>query len=492
MIAPSGDIKGMIVPWLLQDLRIGKKTGTAVFSRENEEKKVYFRDGDVLFAASNLLDDRLGEFLLRKGKITQDQFDRSSEVVNKTGKKFGAVLFEMGVFTSQDLVAQVKLQVKEIILHVFNWRDGHYMFNNGPLPLAEIIPLHMSTGDLIIASIRDLDWKIIRKSLPPLATVIRPVSDPSLLFQHANLDEDQRTVFSLVDGNKSIEQLCSLSGMGDFNTLKAVYALLALRMTEPGVIKTDEDKKFAHEAVTSKPGQAEHAAADSVTREMIQHTYDSLEIQNYYEILGIGRNATQQEVKKSYFQHAKLYHPDRHFNPGMSDMKEKLEALFARIHDAYETLSSKTGRDKYNLDLANGLTRRSADKVTEQKRTDNKESAAIQYQEGMKRYKMGNFWGADEAFQWAMRLDPDKAEYIFYRALTLSRMPRRGFEAEEYFLRAIKMAPKKIDYYLKLGSFYETSGLKAKALAVYQDALKFDPQSEKIKQAIEKTSRVGK
>ncbi|HXY61621.1 MAG TPA: DUF4388 domain-containing protein, partial [Nitrospirota bacterium] len=114
MIAPSGDIKGMIVPWLLQDLRIGKKTGTAVFSREKEEKKVYFRDGDVLFAASNLLEDRFGEFLLRKGKITHDQFDESLQVVVKSGRKLGAVLFEMGILTSQDLVAQVKLQVQEI------------------------------------------------------------------------------------------------------------------------------------------------------------------------------------------------------------------------------------------------------------------------------------------------------------------------------------------------------------------------------------------
>jgi curved DNA-binding protein CbpA len=494
MIAPSGDIKGMIVPWLLQDLRIGKKTGTAIFSRDKEERKVYFRDGDVLFASSNLHDDRLGEFLLRKGKITQAQFDKSSEVVIKTGKKLGAVLFEMGALSSVDLVSHVKLQVREIILHVFSWREGRYTFDNGPLPLSEIIPLHISTGDLIIAGIRDLDWKIVRKALPPLSTIIRPVSDPSLLFQSANLDQDQRTAFALIDGRKSIEQLCSLTGIGDFNTLKAVYVLLALRMTEPGEIKADEENKFAPatagDATKENPVQAETAAtAESVTKEIIQHTYESLEIQNHYEILDVGRNATPQEIKKAYFHHAKLYHPDRHFDPGMADMKEKLEALFARIHDAYETLSSKTKRDKYNLDLMSGATKKSTEERAEQKKTDNKGAAAAQYQEGLKHFKMGNFWGADEAFQWAMRLDPNNAEYIFNRGLTLSRMPRRGHEAEEFYLQAIKLAPKKVDYYLALGSFYEKSGLKAKARSVYQDALKYDPQSEKLKQAIEKAAK---
>jgi tetratricopeptide (TPR) repeat protein len=492
MIAPSGDIKGMIVPWLLQDLRIEKKTGTAVFSRDTEERKVYFRDGDVLFASSNLNDDRLGEFLLRKGKITQAQFEKSSEVVIKTGKKLGAVLFEMGALTSVDLVTQVKLQVREIVLHVFSWRDGRYTFDDRPLPLSEIIPLHISTGDLITAGIRDLDWKIVRKALPPLTTIIRPVSDPSLLFQSASLDQDQRTVFSLINGNKSIEQLCSLTGIGDFNTLKAIYVLLALRMTEPGEIKTDEKDKFAPATATAEkePEQAESTATvASVTREMIQHTYESLEIQNYYEILGVGRTATPQEIKKAYFHHAKLYHPDRHFDPGMNDMKEKLEALFARIHDAYETLSSKTRRDKYNLDLISGATHQSTEERAEQKKTDNKGAAAVQFQEGLKQFKMGNFWGADEAFQWALRLDPDNAEYTFQRGLTLARIPRRGHEAEEYYRQAIKLAPKKVDYYLALGSFYEKSGLKAKALTVYQDALKYDPQSEKLIQAIEKAGK---
>jgi curved DNA-binding protein CbpA len=495
MIAPSGDIKGMIIPWLLQDLRIEKKTGTAIFFRDTEERKVYFRDGDVLFASSNLKDDRLGEFLLRKGKITQAQFEKSSEVVIKTGKKLGAVLFEMGALSSVDLVSQVKLQVREIILQVFSWRDGRYTFDDRPLPLAEIIPLHISTGDLIIAGIGDLDWKIIRKALPSLTTIIRPVSDPSLLFQSANLDQDQRTVLSLIDGNKSIEQLCSLTAIGDFNTLKAVYVLMALRMTEPGEIKTDEEKEFApamagNAAETQEPVPAETAAAvASVTREIIQHTYESLEIQNHYEILGVGRNASPQEIKKAYFHHAKLYHPDRHFDPGMNDMKEKLEALFARIHDAYETLSSKTRRDKYNLDLISGATHKSTEERAEEKKTDNKGAAAVQFQEGLKQFKMGNYWGADESFQWAMRLDPDNADYIFNRGLTLARMPRRGRDAEEYYLQAIKLAPKKVDYYLALGNFYEKSGIKAKALSVYQDALKYDPQSEKLKQAIEKAGK---
>ena len=495
MFSPAGEIKDMTIPWLFQDIRTGKKTGTIVFAHHDEVCKVYFKEGDVLFASSNRKEDRLGEFLVRRGKITQEQLVQSAETVSKTGKQLGAVLFEMGALSSQDLVEQAKLQVKEIILRLFTWRDGHYIFDSGSLPLSEIIPLRMSTGDLIIEGVRDLDWKVVRKSLPPLNTIIRPASDPSNLFQNAHLEQDQKTVFSFIDGDKSIQELCSASGIGDFNTLKSLYVLLALRMAEQGEIKTEDEKKFVREVVRETVAAKENKqakpelTAEMLTKGMIQDAHKSLDLQNYYEVLGVGRSATTQEIRKAYFSLSKLYHPDRHFEREMEDMKTNLEALFTRIHDAYTTLSSPAKREEYNTDLASGLKQQQTTTMAQPwNRTSNKETAEVQFKEGMRQFNAGNYWGADEAFQWALRLFPDNAEYVFYRGLTLSRIPRRGHESEEYFVNAIQMAPKKIEYYLELGNFYAKRGVKAKALAVYEDALQHVPNSEQILEAIKKIS----
>jgi curved DNA-binding protein CbpA len=491
MISPSGDIKDLTIPWLFQDLRKEKETGTVVFSREREIKKVFFKNGDILFASSNLDEDRLGEFLMRTGKITIDQFDKASESVIKNGKKLGSVLFETGILTALDLVAQVKLQVKEIVINIFSWRDGGYQFDGRPLPVSEIIPIQMSTGDLIIEGIRNLDWNRVRKSLPSIKTILRTSTDPSLLFQSVHLDQDQRAVFSLIDGSKSIQEICVLSGIGDFNTLKAVYTLLALRIVEPGEIKTREEKiesTVVRETVTAeeKSDAQDAAPAISVTKEMIQNAFDSLGRQNHYEVLEVGHGATTLEIKKAYFHLANLYHPDRHFEPEMHDMKEKLEALFSQIHDAYETLSSKTARHQYNIDLASGSERERAEEKVHQGKSANRETARAQYNEGMKQFNQRNFWGAEEAFAWAIRLDPENPEYIFRRGLTLARIPRRGHEAEEHFVKAIEKAPGKSEYHLELGNFYARSGLKGKALAAYQNALQHDPNSDTINKAIQK------
>lgn len=464
-------------------------TGTAVFTRNAEEKKVFFKDGDIVFAASNLDEDRLGEHLLRTGKLTREQFDKSSEIVIRTRKKLGAVLFEMGILSAKDLIDQVNLQVKQIILTLFNWGEGRYQFKSGPLPVSEIIPLNMSAGELILEGVRGLAWKGVRESLPPVNTVLRPSTDPLLLFQSAHVDRDQQQVFSLINGNASIKELSFRSGLGDLNTLKAVYALLALRMVESAGVKAEDGKitnEVARETAAPEaiPVKQQFTADASVTREMVLNAFESMARQNHYELLGVARGDTPQEIKKAYLLEAQRFHPDRHFDPGMGDLKEKLEALFNRIHEAYETLSSRDARNQYNIDLAAGVTS-GAERKPSNKPGEN-DAALVQFNEGLKRFNAGNFWGAEEAFSWAARLEQGNAEYVFHRGLALARIPRRGRDAEESYLAAISLSPSKTDYQMALGDFYAKSGLKEKALAVYKDALKHDPNSEIIIQAIKR------
>ena len=63
---------------------------------------------------------------------------------------------------------------------------------------------------------------------------------------------------------------------------------------------------------------------------------------NFYDILGVNRNASQQEIKKAYRQLARKYHPD--VNPG----DNSAEAKFKEINEAYEVLSDKETRKKYD------------------------------------------------------------------------------------------------------------------------------------------------
>lgn len=63
---------------------------------------------------------------------------------------------------------------------------------------------------------------------------------------------------------------------------------------------------------------------------------------NYYEILGVDKSASQDDIKKAYLKLAKKYHPD--LNPGDASAGEKLK----EVNEAYEVLSDQTKRSNYD------------------------------------------------------------------------------------------------------------------------------------------------
>lgn len=67
-----------------------------------------------------------------------------------------------------------------------------------------------------------------------------------------------------------------------------------------------------------------------------------MEYKDYYKILGVDRNAPEQEIKRSYRKLAMKYHPDR--NQGDKQAEEK----FKEINEAYEVLSDKEKRARYD------------------------------------------------------------------------------------------------------------------------------------------------
>ena len=63
---------------------------------------------------------------------------------------------------------------------------------------------------------------------------------------------------------------------------------------------------------------------------------------DYYEILGIGKNADEAEIKKAYRQMALKYHPDK--NPGNKEAEER----FKEAAEAYEVLSDDNKKARYD------------------------------------------------------------------------------------------------------------------------------------------------
>ena len=71
-----------------------------------------------------------------------------------------------------------------------------------------------------------------------------------------------------------------------------------------------------------------------------------MEKRDYYEVLGVSKSATKEEIKKAYRKQALKYHPDK--NPG----DKKAEESFKEAAEAYEVLSNDDKKARYDrLDM---------------------------------------------------------------------------------------------------------------------------------------------
>lgn len=92
---------------------------------------------------------------------------------------------------------------------------------------------------------------------------------------------------------------------------------------------------------------------------------------DFYQLLGVSYSATKEEIKKSFHILSKKYHPDGYPNASFENILE-LQKEFARISEAYDTLSDENKKRKY--DINNDIYRKRAE---EQRKKDNDIKASI-------------------------------------------------------------------------------------------------------------------
>ncbi|MBI5181974.1 MAG: DUF4388 domain-containing protein [Nitrospirae bacterium] len=152
----SGNIKDYSLPQILEYLQRLKKRGILKVKASGIEKAIYLKDGQIVFASSNLIADRLGEMLVRAGKITPPQLVTAGKILKESGRKLGAIMVDAGFITPKQLFWGLKFQVKEIIYSLFLLDEGDYKFTDGGYS-NDIIVLHIDTAQLITEIIKKME-----------------------------------------------------------------------------------------------------------------------------------------------------------------------------------------------------------------------------------------------------------------------------------------------------------------------------------------------
>lgn len=146
----EGNLKQNSLPQLLASFSKDRKTGVVTFTKGDASKKIYFNNGSIVFASSSVATDRLGDFLLRTGVLSEEQYLKSIKLREETGKRKGMILVEQGYLSPEEFVSAIRQHMTEIILSLFEWEEGHFKFKDSP-PCEEVITLDIPVNDLISA-----------------------------------------------------------------------------------------------------------------------------------------------------------------------------------------------------------------------------------------------------------------------------------------------------------------------------------------------------
>ncbi len=219
----SGNLSRKPALDLLVELHRGSVTGSLKLERAPLQKAVYFRDGQILFAASNDPKDQLASILVEEGKLGPDQMQVAQARVSP-GNPLAKVLTELGYISQRELAEAARIKVEKILTDLYTWKEGTYQFATKSLPKGAI-DLELSTSRLFFASIRrvqDRDW--VLRQLGSLETVLRPTASLQQFLGETDPDHLAGEVLRLADGVKTVKQIGAVSSLGEFEVCKVLAA----------------------------------------------------------------------------------------------------------------------------------------------------------------------------------------------------------------------------------------------------------------------------
>jgi hypothetical protein len=229
----EGPLADNPLPEVLQKIYCYRVPGVLTVTRDRGSKQVYISGGEVIFASSSFEEDRLGEFLLSRGTITQAQYDESARLLKATGKRQGSLFVEMGALQPRELYRSVKEQVMAIVWSLFNWTDGRMAFNVGKFKDDEIIKLNLDTRTVILEGIKKVeDPKRVVKWLGRREDVFEPTANALLLLSSLGLTAEDKKIFRAVDGIRTFLDILKVTHLESGEAARTLYALFVLGLIQ--------------------------------------------------------------------------------------------------------------------------------------------------------------------------------------------------------------------------------------------------------------------
>jgi hypothetical protein len=483
---------------VVRDVWRARATGILHLSSGATAKKIFFKSGEIVFAATNEERERLGERLVRAGRIKRSIVDLACRVMERSHQRFGKTIVEWGWVSPAEIQYWIAEQIKDIVYSVFSWSSGDYRFEPAEEPVEPDLLLELHTAEVI--------WEGARR-IGNLDAIRVGVGDPkgSLALAGGSrlgipVGQNEGYILARVDGQTTISEILSSSPLEEEDTLRCIYALLLAGVLErmDSLPSSQDPSEASKDSLGGQPVKGGAKEDDARRfRDAVVARYAAMQFGNLYDRLGVDVGASTQDIRKAYHEVIQSLEPEPHYKDQIQDLKRRLDKVRRKVIEAHDVLTDRKRRRAYDRSigeaspdstLAHGSPPQAASpemaatlasqpmaapEGTPQSSPSSesavkKKEAEAHYADGRVRMAAGQYFDAVAALDEAVRLDPDKGEYHRVLAQLLSQNPSCSRASQEHFERAIELDPDDKEAYRGLANLLEQNGLTERARRILE------------------------
>jgi len=467
----AGSLEELSFPHLLHHLHGLRATGALLLTNGRRRKALQVRDGYPVAVKSNLVNECLGNRLVRQGKLSQDAMNESLLRMKKGEGLQGQILLAMQVMDEAELSAELRAQAEEKLFEVFAWAGGDFKFQIGArLQRANSLALESSPANVILEGVRrrfpvaTIDAFLVENA----ERFVAPGESPFYRFQEIDLSEEQQAVLDRVRGTRTLGEFVS-----EAETVRRT--LFGLLVTELVDLRGEGCRVPAAARSRRAPDSSPEPQSDEdrELRAELAARAEKLRRMSYFEMLGVDEDADEEALRAAHGELAERSHPDR-FSSASAAVRQLADDVFQLISRAYETLSDPKRRTEYVLEVRKG--QREAAREAESRRAL---EAEVAFQKGDALLRQRDYQSALAQFGRALSQNSDEGEYHAHYGWCLHLChaddSNIAEEAIEHIRRGIKLAGDREKPFLYLGRLYKAVGRGAAAEKMFTRAVQIRP-----------------
>jgi hypothetical protein len=234
----QGRIEQFTLPEILQLIASGRKSGTLGIQKDDSIVMIYFKDGKIIYGYGPRQTYHLGHLLRERGILSEKDLEEAVRVQSRTenSRRLGEIMISRHFIERSDLEKVVKSQIEELLYSLLSWRSGSFKFYENQFPTDEEILVSISVENVILEGLRRLDEaNMVSDTLPDVEEVYCLSAAQAERPRDISLQGPEWNVMALVDGHRTISDVCRLSSYGQAETLKKLAQLkLAGIITKTG------------------------------------------------------------------------------------------------------------------------------------------------------------------------------------------------------------------------------------------------------------------